>query len=460
MRLSHPFRRIAARFDDPNLVSAAGLVPAMALAERAGLGELTGAHVSIGTPGGANPALKVPGIVAGMLAGADSINDLDVLRHGGMPVVFDEVRAPSTYGTFTRSFTFGHVRQLDAVAAGFTARLAAHTPILAGAEQVAFVDIDDTVKPTYGYQKEGTGFGYSGVKGLNALIGTVSTPTAAPVIVATRLRKGSAASARGAARLVTDALATAKNAGATGLVIMRTDSAFYNHDVVTAATRAEARFSITARMDNAVTRAVAAIEDDAWVPIRYPDAIWDEDEQQWVSDAEVAEVGYTAFSSRPKRDQVTARLIVRRVKRLNPRTHRSGQGELFDTYRHHAVFTDSPMNTLQAEAQHRGHAIIENVIADLKAGPLAHLPSGRFNANAAWLVLAAIAFNLARAIGALASVFHAKATTATIRAHLINIPARLARSTGHLVLHLPTDWPWQAAWEQLFTAALHPPQPA
>ena len=133
------------------------------------------------------------------------------------------------------------------------------------------------------------------------------------------------------------------------------------------------------------------------------------------------------------------------------------QGELFPAWRHHAVFTDSPLVMLQAEADHRRHAIIEQVIADLKNGPLAHLPSGQFTANAAWLVLAAMAFNLTRAAGALASLFHAKATTATIRRQLINVPARLVRSARRIHLRLPTNWPWADAWLDLFTAALGPP---
>ena len=375
MRLLHAGSTLSARFDDPNLVAAAGLVPVMGLAARCGLGELTAKHVKIDGAGGANPALKVLAIVAGMVIGADSIEDLDVLRHGGMGRLFGGVRAPSTVGTFLRSFTFGHVRQLDAVAARFLAGLAAHTPILPGADQIAYVDMDDTIRRTYGYRKDGAGFGYSGVKGLNALIATVSTPLGAPVICATRLRKGSTNSARGAPRLVADAIVAARAAGASGLLIVRADSAFYNHTMIGAARRAGARFSVTARMDKAVTRAIAAIGDDEWTPIRYPNAIFDDDEQRWISDAEVAETAYTAFTSRPNAQQVTARLIVRRVKRLNPATSSSGQGALFDAHRHHAVFTDTPMTMLQAESDHRRHAIIEQVIADLKGGPLAHLPS-------------------------------------------------------------------------------------
>jgi hypothetical protein len=451
---------VSARFDDPNLMSCAGLAPVMALAQRCGLGRLVTQRLTPAGVGAANPAAKVGCLVAGMVAGADSIDDMDLVRHGGMRRVLSGVRAPSTLGTFLRGFTFGHVRQLDSVAAGLLANLAAHTPLLPGADQIAWVDVDDTVRGTHGYGKQGAGYGYTGVKGLNALVATVSTPLAAPVICATRLRKGSTNSARGAHRLVADAVRAAKAAGASGLIVVRADSAFYGYPVVAAARRAGARFSITARMTRTVAAAIAAIGDDAWTSIRYPQAIWDEADQRWISDAEVAETSLTAFTGRHVGEQVTARLIVRRVKRLNPVGEADGQGELFTTssdWRYHAVFTDTPLPMLQAEAAHRGHAIVEQVIADLKNSALAHLPSGLFTANAAWLVLAAIAFNLTRAAGCLASAFHARATTATIRVQLINVPARLARSARRLVMHLPRDWPWEHDWTALFTAS--PPRP-
>jgi len=248
------------------------------------------------------------------------------------------VRAPSTLGTFLRCFTFGHVRQLDSVAASMLARLARVSPLLPDADQVAFVDMDDTVRATHGYAKQGASYGYTGVKGLNVLLATLSTPTAAPVIAATRLRKGSANSARGAALLLADALATARAAGAggpggAGLVIVRADSAYYNHDVIAAARRGGARFSITARMDPAVRRAIASIGEDAWTAIHYPNAVWDEAEQRLISDAEIAEVPFTAFTSRPQAQHITARLIVRRVKRLNP-AGAGEQAELFSAYRY------------------------------------------------------------------------------------------------------------------------------
>ena len=450
MRVCHS---VSAVFDDPNLVSCAGLVPVVALAKRAGLHRLIREHLQVpGTPG-SNPVTKAVALIAGMIAGADSIDDMDLLRHGAMRRIFSAVRAPSTLGTFLRAFSFGHVRQLDAVAARFLVNLTAQVPVLAGAGQAAFLDIDDTIKATYGYQKEGAGYGYSKVKGLNALFAIISTPLSAPLIAATRLRKGSTNSPNGASRLVADALATVKRAGVTGLITMRADSAYYAHDPIAAARRSGARFSVTARMDRAVTRAITQIPEDSWVPIKYRHAIYDEAEQRWVSDAQVAEIPFTAFTSRRKNEHITARLIVRRVKRLNPKSAPAGQGELFSIWRHHAVFTDSREQMLAAEATHRDHAIVEQTFSDLKAGPLAHMPSGSFSANAAWTVMAAVAFNLTRAAGTLASTFHAKATTATIRAQLIAVPGRIARSARKIRIHLPTNWPWEQHWQAMFDAA-------
>lgn len=449
MKLSHTFPVVSAVFDDPNLVSSAGLVPVLALASRAGLVDLVGDCLSLSGPGSANAPAKVSSLVAGMVAGADSIDDMDLLRHGGMPRLFTGVRAPSTLGTFLRTFTFGHVRQLDRVAAGLLRGLVGQSPVLAELSRVCFIDMDDTIKATYGYAKQGTGYGYSHVKGINALIGTISTPISAPVIAGTRLRRGPTNSTRGAARFVADLTGVATSLGATGLVILRADSAYYNAHVCAAAHRSGARVSITARLDKAVLAGIGGIDEDAWVPIRYPNAIWDEDQQRLISNAEVAEIGYTAFRSRPRREQVPGRLIVRRVKELNPV---EGQDELFQAWRYHAVFTTSPLPMLQAETTHRQHAIIEQVIADLKGSAMAHLPSGVFTANAAWLVCAAMAFNLTRATGALASLFHAKATTATIRTQLIGIPARIARSARRTVLHLPQHWPWASEWTGLFSA--------
>jgi Transposase DDE domain group 1 len=465
MRLSHARRAVSVRFDDPNLVSCGGLVAVLALATRCGLPDLLATQLTLAGRGAANAAAKVTALVAGMICGADCIDDMDLLRHGGMPRLFDQVRAPSTLGTFLRLFRFGHVRQLDAVAAALLARLAAAVPVLPGAGAVTFLDIDDTVRQTYGYAKQGAGRGYSGVKGLNALLAVVSTPRSAPVIAATRLRKGSTNSARGAPKLLADALATARRAGATGLLLVRADSAYYGYDIVAACRRAGARFSVTARLGPTVIAAITTIPDNGWTAIRYPHAIYDEDEQRWVSDAEVAEIGFTAFTSRRRSQHVTARLIVRRVRRLNPATAppaqgqqaQGRQGELFAAYRYHAVFTDSGESMLAAEATHRDHAIIEQVIAELKNGPLAHLPSAVFTANAAWLTCAAIAHNLTRAAGTLAGGHHARARASTLRAQLITTPARVAHSAHRQTLHLPRDWPWEAGLDELFRQALHDP---
>jgi hypothetical protein len=464
MRLSHARRAISVRFDDPNLVSCAGLVPVMALGDRCGLPALLAGHVKITAQGGVNAAAKILALVAGMICGADSIEDMDLLRHGGMPRLFTGIRAPSTLGTFLRLFTFGHVRQLDAVAARLLPALAAAVPVLPGADQFTIIDIDDTVRQTYGYAKQGAGRGYTGVKGLNALLAIVSTTGCAPLIAATRLRKGSTNSARGAAKLLTDALATVRRCGAAATVLVRADSAYYGHDIIAACRRVGARFSVTARLTPAVTAAITGIDEQAWTPIRYPNAIYDEDEQRWVSDAEVAETVLTAFTGRRKRDHVTARLIVRRVRRLNPKQVPAGQagkqGELFAVYRYHAVFTDSGEPMLVAEATHRDHAIVEQVIAELKNGPLTHLPSGVFTANAAWLTCATMAFNLTRAAAVLAGGHHVRTRTATVRAQLIHTPARIARSAHQQLLHLPSGWPWEAGLDELFRRALHDPLPA
>lgn len=224
-----------------------------------------------------------------------------------------------------------------------------------------------------------------------------------------------------------------------------------------ASRRAGARFSATARLTKTVAKAITSIDDAAWTAIRYPNAIYDDDEQRWISDAEVAEVTFTAFTGRRPAEHVTARLIVRRVRRLNPRTVAAGQTEAFAVYRYHAVFTDSPEPTLTAEATHRDHANIEQVIVELKNCPLAHLPCGSFAANRAWLVCAAISDNLARAAGALAGGRHARQRTATLRTRLIATRARVAHSAHQQLFHLPRDWPWEPGLDELLRRALHDP---
>jgi hypothetical protein len=305
----------------------------------------------------------------------------------------------------------------------------------------------------HGDAKQGASFGYTRVRGLNMRLATVSTTTAAPVIVAQRLREGSCGSPRGAKRLVADALKTvttlrtqaAPEGCALRPVLLRADSAFYGSPSIGAAVRGGAQVSVTVRMTASIKAAIATIADDAWTAIEYTDAIVDEDIGKLISRAEVAEVPFTAFASRRKTEQVPGRLVVRRIP--------------FDLWRFHAFFTASVaevLDTVAADKTHRGHAIIEQAHADLKNSALAHLP-GHFWANSAWLVCTATAFNLTRTAGVLASTFHAKATTGTtIRAQLITVPGRLARSARRLTLHLPTAWPWQKAWEQLADCSEQP----
>jgi hypothetical protein len=460
MQLSHTRRATSAVFDDSNLVSSAGLVPVLALARSAGLQDLAQRHLRVPTDKGANAGLKVTSLVAGMVAGADSIDDMALLRHGGVGRIFTNAYAPSTLGSFLRTFTFGHVRQLDAVASRFLGRLAATAPVLttAGSGGRVMIDIDDTIIEVHGYSKQGSGYGYSGVRGLNALLATVSTEESAPVIVGQRLRKGSCGSPRGAKRLVADALKTAKKlpSGSSLRPLVRADSAFYGAEVVNAALRGGADVSVTVRMDKRVKASISSIPGDAWTPIEYTDAVFDELTNTWVSRAEVAEIPFTAFTSKKQSEQVSGRLVVRRIPDLNPGA-KNGQATLFDTWRFHAFFTTTALDTVTADKTHRGHAIIEQVHADLKASALAHLPSGKFDANAAWLVLAVMAFNLTRTAATITGPVLAKATTATIRRKLITVPARIACSARRATLHLPTAWPWETAWQTLFAHACGPP---
>ena len=458
MQLKHAPRAMSVVFDDPNLVSAAGIVPVLRLAEQVGVRRLADRHLAVPTDKGANAGLKVSSLVAGMVAGADSIDDMNLLRHGGMRSMFASVYAPSTLGSFLRQFTFGHVRQLDAVASRVLAGLAERAPIIPAPTGSGFVlvDIDDTVIEVHSARKQGAGIGYSRVRGLNAAIVTASTASAAPVILSQRLRRGQVNSPRGADRLIGDALTTLRRTGTTGPVLMRADSAYYGHPTIARALKAGADVSVTVKRNPAVTAAIATILDNEWAPIQYPNAIFDPDTGALISDAEVAETPFTAFA---KHGGITGRLIVRRVK---AHRDRNGQPALFDTFRYHAFFTTvtgDRLDTITADRVHRAHAIIEHVHADLKNGPLAHLPSGSYAANSAWLVLATIAFNLTRTAAVIADTGGrlATATTATIRRTLITVPARLAHSARRVHLHLPTAWPWRDAFARLFTATHAPP---
>jgi len=442
-------------FDDENLVSCAGLVPVMALAERAGLSELIMAKVAIKATrvksAAVNPAGKLTSIVAGMAAGADCIDDLDVIRSGGMPRLFAGVYACSTLGQLLREFTHGHALQLASVARAHLVSLVEHSNLLAGIADRAFIDIDSLLRPVYGHQKQGASYGHTKIagkqilrKGLSPLATTISTDLGAPVVAGIRLRAGKAGSGKGAASMVREAIGVARAAGATGQIVARGDSAYGNSAVIGACVKAGVRFSFVLAKNPAVHRAIASIPDDAWVPVHYPGAVLDPDTGQLISDAEVAEVEFTAFAS--TRHPVTARLIVRRVR------DRAKTGELFPVWRYHPFLTDNPEPVAQADITHRRHAIIEAVFADLIDGPPSGMPSGRFAANSAWAICAAMCHNLLRAAGTLASDRHAVARGATLRRHIVTVPARLARPQRRRVLHLPAHWPWATPWTALWAA--------
>jgi hypothetical protein len=447
-------------FDDDNLVSHAGLVPLMELAEQAGLSRLLGEHVRFTSErvksGAANPTPKLTSIIAGMAAGADSIDDLDVIRSGGMKKLFGGVYACATLGIFLREFTHGHVRQLSAVLRRLLVALAQRTPVLAGIGERAFIDIDSLLRPVYGHAKQGASFGHTKIagktilrRGLSPLAVTICTLTAAPVLAGVRLRAGRAGSSKGAASMLTEAINTAIAAGAQACnILVRGDSAYCGGKVIAAIIKAGARFSFAIARNSAVDAAINTIPDEAYTPVRYPGAVIDPDTGELISDAQVSEVEYTAFAG--TRYEITGRLVVRRVLDANT------QDPLFPVWRYHPFFTNTTEPVAQADITHRAHAICETVWSDLIDGPWAHQPSAWFPANAAWNVLAAITHNLLRAAGTLTGTpRYAVARGATLRTHLINVPARFARPQRRPVLHLPTHWPradaWLGFWNAIFT---------
>jgi hypothetical protein len=320
-------------------VSFAGLAPLLALAERAGLSELISERVQIDPTAtkvksaGANPAGKLTSIIAGMACGADCIDDLDVIRSGGMKRLFANVYAATTLGQFLREVTHGHTLQLTSVLRAHLVNLVGQTAVLLpGLEQQAIIDIDSLLRPVFGHGKQGASFGHTKIagkqvlrRGLSPLVTTISTADGAPVIAGIRLRAGKAGSGKGAASMVAEAIRTARAAGAVGEILVRGDSAYGNSAVVTACLQAGVRFSVVLINNPAVAAAIARIPDDAWTPVDYPGAVLDPDTGQLSSDAEVAEIEFEAFASTST--PVTARLIVRRVR------DRARTEELFPVWR-------------------------------------------------------------------------------------------------------------------------------
>ena len=412
-------------FDDHRLVANAGLILPATLALHLGLPELVDRHLDLGrAPGRANAGDKVLTLVASALAGGDCIDDADALRAGRTDRVLGcTVKAPSTLGTFLRSFRWGHVRQLDRVSRELLARAWA-----AGAgpgDDPLTIDLDSTLCETYGLSKEGAQrHNYAGQRGYHPLL-AVAAGTG-DVLMA-RLRKGRANTARGADHFLRETVGRVRRAGATGPLTVRADSGFYTHSIVAICRKMDVRYSITIRQHASVRNTIEAIPEEDWTPIPY-----------WMEGAaDVAETTYTPFQNEP--DAATVRLIVRRVKPTP-----GSQLALFANYSYHAFITDREGDTLDREADHRRHAEIENAIRDLKYGVgLNHLPSGRFPANAAWLAVQVMAHNLARWTARI-GLGEQLVTTKTLRRRFFSLSGRLTRSARRLTLHLPQRWPWEA----------------
>jgi hypothetical protein len=409
-------------FDDDRAVAGAGLALVAILSKRLGIYDLANAVIDLGDrPGHALPGRKVLTLVHAMVAGADCIDDCDVLRSGATGKVLGHgVMAPSTLGTFLRSFTFGHVRQLDRLSEELLSRAwgfgagPGETPMT--------IDIDSTIQQVYGKQKQGSAYGYTKVLGQHPL---VATRADTGEVLHIRHRKGSAGSGRGASRFVRETIGRARRAGATGPLALRADSGFHSKHVVAACREHNVRYSITVNQNKAVVRAIEAIPQEGWTPIDYTLG----------GQAEVAECPYGDGH----------RLVVRRT-RLTGK-----QAELFPSWRYHAFITDRDGTAVSLDADHRRHAVVELAIRDLKDGAgMAHCPSGDFNANAAWAVLATIAHNMIRWLASLGLDHDGPVVAKTIRRKFITVPGRLTRRSRRSQLHLPTQWPWATEWSACF----------
>jgi hypothetical protein len=416
--------RSAVVFDDERVVVNAGLVLAVTLGRRLGLEALVDAVVGLGKrPGTSRPGRKVLSLVHAMLLGADCIDDCDVLRAGRTEAILGHrAMAPSTLGTFLRSFTFGHVRQLDRVL-GEVLRRAWRAGAGPGKARLV-IDIDSFVGEVHGYTKQGAGYGYTGRLGYHPLL---ATRAGTDEVLHVRLRKGQANTQRGALRFVDELLARVRRAGASGEILIRADSGFWNKKV-TARLRAKGcRYSIGVTMHKIVSAQIAQIPDDAWQPVAdYPDT-------------GICELAETTLGE--------DRLIIRRV-HLHAQ---DDQTELFTYWRHFALITNRTEAMHVVDSEHRQHAQVELVIRDLKDQALAHFPSGDYNANAAWTVIACLAHNLGRWTTQLGLSDPTPRAAATTRRRLFALPGRLTRSGRRQTLHLPARWPWEIAFIEALT---------
>jgi hypothetical protein len=409
-------------FDDEHAVASAGLLLPATLAERLGVEQVADQVVDLGDrPGAAHPGRKLLTLVHALVAGGDCIDDVELLRSGATgSVLGHRVMAASTVGTWLRSFTFGHVRQLYKVTGEILSR--AWAAGVGPGDGPLTVDVDSTICEVHGYHKQGACYGYTHRLGYHPLLAARADTGE---LLHARLRKGSANTARGIARFVDELIARLRRAGASGELTLRMDSGFWSARLIKRLRAHRVHYSITVRQTKTVRAAIAAIPEAAWVPIAYqPDGI-----------AQVAETAYQGD-----------RLIVRRVR------NQGDQAQLFPTWRYHAFVTDRPGTATWLDADHRRHAVCELAIRDLKAGAgLAHLPSGHFNANAAWLLAATLAHNLLRWTATLGLGTHHEQTVAkTLRRTLLTLPGRLTRSARRPTLHLPAGWPWAHS----FTMAL------
>ena len=432
--------RIQITFDDHRLVNNAGLLLPATLALNLGLRQLVDHHLDLGDAPGAGERGRQDDDPDRLCAGGRRLHRrrrcVARRRNGRCSRL---LKAPSTLGTFLRSFRWGHVRQLDRVSRELLARAWAAG---AGPGDAPFtIDLDSTICETYGLAKEGARHhGYTGQRGYHPLL-AVAAGTG-DVLMA-RLREGRANTARGAAHFLRETVGRVRHAGATGQLTMRADSGFYTHGVVSVCRKTKVRFSITIRQRASLRNLIEAIPEDAWTPIPY-----------WMEGAaDVAETAYTPFGSKPYAAPV--RLIVRRVKPAP-----GSQLALFASYSYHGFITDRDGDTLDLEADHRRHAEIENAIRDLKYGVgLNHLPSGRFAANAAWLAVQVMAYNLARWTARI-GLGEQIVTTKTLRRRFFSLAGRLTRKARRLTLHLPRRWPWEAQFSSALARLRSLPLPS
>ena len=429
--------RFEATFDDDTLVADAGLIVPATLMGRLGVEEVVNDMVRLGCRvGGASPGRKVATLVASILAGGTHIDHANRLRAGSTGRVLPfRVMAPSTLGTFLRSFTFGHVRQLDAVMAEITRR--AWVGGAGPGEASMTIDLDSTICEVHGYAKGGAGYGYTNQLGYHPLLATWA---GTGDVLHARMRTGSANTQRGVGRFVDELIARVRRNGATGALTVRADSGFYRWDTVDRLDRLGVDWSITVAMNPQIKQAIEAIDENAWVDIVYPDG----------GHAQVAETTYVTggyHSQRPRRE---TRLVVRRTRLAG-----HAQAQLWPDWRHHAFITNNTLGVVAADEFHRDHATVELAIRDLKVGAgLQHCPSGQFHANAAWLACAVLAHNLVRWTARLGNLHPVGqlTVTATIRQHLLAIPGRLVNRSGRLILRLPTRWPWAREFTTALTA--------